>query len=265
MIRGLVKIAMVMVVFLGVWRGIAAVDWLNIFKVKKQVDTYETKLGDAYIKLLKLTSKESKDSLQAKVVLQIANSICDKNNLDCESLQVLVLEDEQINAFALPGERMVVNTALLVEIDDQYELAGVIAHELAHQQLNHISQKLTKELGATALISLVSGGSTGELAKAAIDAAGLGFDRGLEEEADSMAIVYLEHANVHPKSFASFLLKIKSQDEKLSKYAPYWLSTHPEISDRLDKVLKASEISKVTKNDTLVNDSLWKQMREKLQ
>ncbi|WP_197460526.1 M48 family metallopeptidase [Thermodesulfatator autotrophicus] len=155
-----------------------------------------------------------------------------------------VIKDPSLNAFALPGGYIFVNTGLLEEIDREDELAGVIAHELAHVQARHLAkriEKLTRLNLATAAVTIVGlllgGGQAGQAiavtSSALATTKALAYSRADEEEADRLGFEYLTAAGYDPKGFIDVFNKILRHRWLLSENIPSYLLTHPGTAERI--------------------------------
>src|SRR5712692_395881 len=155
---------------------------------------------------------------------------------------IKVLDSDDVNAFALPGGFLYVNKGAILAADSEAELAGVMAHEIAHVAARHgVEQASKATLANYAMIPLIF--MTGGLGYIAYQAAQIGvpltflkFNRGMEAEADKLGAEYLWAAGYDPNNFLSFFEKL----EKKEKHKPGTLSklfgTHPPTPDRITKV-----------------------------
>ena len=155
---------------------------------------------------------------------------------------IKVLDSDDVNAFALPGGFLYVNKGAILAADSEAELAGVMAHEIAHVAARHgVEQASKATLANYAMIPLIF--MTGGLGYIAYQAAQIGvpltflkFSRNVETEADKLGAQYLWAAGYDPNNFLSFFEKL----EKKEKHKPGTLSklfgTHPPTPDRITKV-----------------------------
>lgn len=147
-----------------------------------------------------------------------------------------VADDPRINAYALPGGHIVVNTGLLREADQADEVAGVLAHEIAHVELRHTLRILVHNLGWRALLSAITGDYSGAIwGHMATRLVELNYSRNLESEADREALEILRRARVAPYGLESFFIKMSQRENDL----PALLSSHPTDADRLAALRRA--------------------------
>jgi len=150
---------------------------------------------------------------------------------------------------ALPGGFFYVNSGLILAADDEAELAGVMAHEIAHVCLRHYSRNRTRaDIANIMTIPLIFVG--GGIGYAAREAAGLGlpitflkFSRGFEAEADYFGIQYMYKAGYDPNEFVNFFEKIQAQEKKKPGSFAKAFATHPQTPDRIEK--SQEEIAKI--------------------
>jgi beta-barrel assembly-enhancing protease len=87
--------------------------------------------------------------------------LCKANTIERDSLKVHIVEKDEVNAFALPNNHLVVYTGLITDCKKQEALQGVLGHEIAHIEKNHVMKKLSKEVGLSVLLSATTGGKGG--------------------------------------------------------------------------------------------------------
>lgn len=136
-----------------------------------------------------------------------------------------VTEDPAVNAFALPGGIIVVNTGLIAATECPEELAGVLAHEIEHVELRHSLRQMIKQLGLSATLALFMGDiGAGRVAEQLV---GLKFTRDAERQADEQAVTVLTRSGVDPTGLPRFFRRLHTEPAP-----PSWLSSHPTSADR---------------------------------
>lgn len=159
-----------------------------------------------------------------------------------------VIKDDSYNAFATPAGHIFVHTGLLQAMDREEELAGILAHEIAHVYCRHISQKieLAKKVGWAQLAGMAAGvllGAAGGAAalggalamgsQAAGATAQLAFSRENEMQADQVGIKLLADAGYRPDGLVAILRKIRGKQAWGKEQIPVYMMTHPAIEDRI--------------------------------
>lgn len=140
-----------------------------------------------------------------------------------------VVDDPQVNAFALPGGFVVVNRGLLESAQTGEEVAGVLGHEIRHALLRHGTRRTLREMGGSMALSLLFGGSDLKgYAELGSRLTGLKYGREEEIEADREGIALLLRANIDPSGLARFFERLRKE----SVTPPELLSTHPDPGDR---------------------------------
>jgi predicted Zn-dependent protease len=223
-------------VFMLVWFGLSQIQWMQILKVEETKMKWEDKLGNLYWDFFKHNEKESTDTLLIQKIDSMVTRICTHNHIDHQSIKVHILENSDVNAFVLPGNHIVLLDGLVQYCDTFVQLSGVICHELAHIQLNHISKKLIKEIGLAVLAS-TTGEKTVQIAKAAQILSSTAFDRNMEKAADLKAVDYLIAANINPKHFADLMRKMAEKNEEKILPSLTWISTHPDPETRATYIM----------------------------
>lgn len=167
---------------------------------------------------------------------------------EAPNLTVFVLKDPRINAFALPGGFMGINAGLLTSARNESELAGVLAHELAHVTQRHIARTIegtqTANLAtwAAVLAAIIAASANPEVVIAALSlgqAANLqrevNFTRAHELEADRIGIRTMARAKFDPAAVASFFVRLEQQSRLYGNQIPEFLRTHPVNTTRISE------------------------------
>jgi beta-barrel assembly-enhancing protease len=150
----------------------------------------------------------------------------------------VIHDDDVLNAFAAPGGYLYVYTGLIASLDSEDEFAGVMGHEIAHADLRHSTQQLTRMYGISTLFDLLIKGDTGRtVADIAASLAGLGFSREHETQADAFSVLYLCETSYAADGAAGFFESIEG-----SVGMPEFLSTHPNPSNRVEDIQIEAEM-----------------------
>ncbi len=159
------------------------------------------------------------------------------------TLQFHILQDTNVNAFAIPGGHVIVHSGLLNAVDKPEELAGVLAHEIAHVTQKHGFRKVIDSAGLYLLIQSVFGDVSGLLALIADSSEFLlkqKYSRDFEREADDVGWTYLIGANIDPRGMTDFFKKLRVQDDispsRQIDGGLNLLSTHPTTDERIQRL-----------------------------
>ena len=171
---------------------------------------------------------------------RVMNSILKSDDLRYSKVfpwQVKIIHnDDVINAFAAPGGYLYFYTGLIKFLDNEAQLAGVMAHEIAHADRRHSTQILTRQYGFSILLSIVMGDNPTVLeqilSQLALGGTMLKYSRDNEYEADKYAITYLYDTDYHPLEMANFFNKMMGSTQKI----PEFLSTHPSDENRIKNI-----------------------------
>ena len=204
----------------------------------------EQNMGREYAKAIDRTTTLLKDPLVNDYVNGIAQKII--RNSDAKvAFTIKVIDSDDVNAFALPGGFMYVNTGLLLATQNEAELAGVMAHEIAHVAARHATRQMTRQkmFDFASLPLIFVGGGVGMVLQTAASVAKPlelnKFSRSFEAEADYLGTEYLYKAGYDPTALISFFERMdtmrRANPGKAAKVAKVF-STHPETSSRIRKL-----------------------------
>ena len=203
----------------------------------------EISMGKSYAMQLQKSVKFVDDPVVVEYVNRIAQNLV-KNSDAKVPFTIKVIDSDEVNAMALPGGFMYVNSGLILTADDEAEMAGVIAHEISHVAAHHAVREQTRmnyaQLGTIPLIFI--GGWTGygiyEAAQIGIPLTFLTFSRGFEAQADFLGVQYMYRAGYDPQAFVTIFEKL----ENLEKTKPHLIakafSSHPQTPDRIEATQK---------------------------
>lgn len=172
--------------------------------------------------------------------------------------QFAVVQDHSLNAFSVPGGYIYLHSGLLLRVESDDELAGVLGHEIAHVQGHHMlrQEQDTKLLSYASLIAMVLAIINPVLAAGASSAAGavqMQYMRQLEEEADYRGLQYLRQAGFDPHGMPRFLKKMSEEERLNSADVPPYFRSHPLSRDRLNYIentVSTMEWNRTTPVDT---------------
>lgn len=242
---------------------LSQVNWISLLDIEKKADNTEKKLGELFLEIFTKTEKEIQDTCVINSVDSILNRICMDNRIDRKRLKLHIINKEEVNAFALPDGHLVLYSGLIMEVDSPEELSGVLCHEIAHVELNHVMKKLVKEVGLSVLVSMTTGSSGSKtVQETAKMLSGSAYDRRLESEADKKAVDYLLKANIDPEALANFLYKISDVGNEFSNYLA-WISTHPDSKERAGEIISLCRNKSLNFKPVLAQKT-WSELKERI-
>src|SRR3954468_13754990 len=183
---------------------------------------------------------------------------------------IKVIDSDEVNAFALPGGFFYVNTGLILAADNEAELAGVMAHEIAHVAARHATKNQTKaQIFNLATIPLIFiGGPAGYAARQAasllVPMGFLKFSRNAEREADLLGMEYMYAAGYDPASFLEFFEKLDVKTKEKRSVLAKAFSTHPMTGDRIKDAQKTIDRYLPARDQYEVTTSEFEQVRARL-
>ncbi len=225
---------------------------LNLVNDSDVLASSLTQYGD-YMKTAKKSTDKNKTAMVTRVGRKIATATeqyLRANGLESEiknySWEFNLVQSDEINAFCMPGGKIVVYEGIMKLVSSEDELAVVVGHEVAHAVAKHsnerMSQQILSQYGSQALSTALSKKSVATQ-KVATAVYGLGaqygvmlpFSRKHESEADYMGLIFMKMAGYNPDVAVNFWEKMSAQGSK----TPEFMSTHPSDSRRIDDINKA--------------------------
>ncbi|MDX2289810.1 MAG: M48 family metallopeptidase [Hyphomicrobiaceae bacterium] len=155
------------------------------------------------------------------------------------AFKLTVVEWSLVNAFAAPGEQIVVTSGLIAQAQSPEELAGVIAHEMGHGIERHPETGIVRAVGLTAAAELMLGGGSGTLTNLGLALAQLSYTRAAEREADDHALAILRATSISAKGLADFFVRMGKGEKDDGGVSVDLLRSHPQTAERLQHVLSA--------------------------
>jgi predicted Zn-dependent protease len=211
---------------------------VNFYSIEKEIA-----LGKALAQDVERQAKIVDDPVVAEYVNRVGQNLV--RNSDAKvPFTIKVIDDESVNAFALPGGFFFVNSGLILKADSEAELAGVMAHEIAHVAARHGTRQATRgQVAQLATIPLIFMGGWGgygarQAASVLIPVGFLSFSRGFEKEADMLGLQYLYKTGYDPGAFVDFFEKIQSLEKKKPGTMSKIFSSHPPTDDRIEDAQK---------------------------
>jgi predicted Zn-dependent protease len=225
--------------------------------------------GRVYAQQIEAQIKLVNDPVITEYVNRIGQNLV--RNSDAQvPFTIKVIDSDVVNAMALPGGFFYVNSGLILAADEEAEMAGVMAHEIAHVAACHYGREMTRAqmLQMASIPFIFVGGAIGyagyELSGLAIPMTFLKFSRNFEAEADYLGVEYMYRAGYDPSAFVSFFEKIQAMEKKKPGTISKAFDTHPQSADRIQK--SQEEIRKIlpAKQQYVVTTSEFDEVKSRL-
>ncbi|HVW85013.1 MAG TPA: M48 family metallopeptidase [Bryobacteraceae bacterium] len=238
---------------------------INFYSIEREIA-----LGKQMAQEVERQAKIVDDPIIAEYVNRIGQNLV--RNSDAKvPFTIKVIDSEEINAFALPGGFFFVNTGVLLNADNEAEMAGVMAHEIGHVAARHGTRQATRgQIAQIASIApaLVLGGWTGyaiyQGMGLAVPLGFLKFNRSMESEADLLGLEYIYKAGYDPTAFVDFFEKVQSQEKTRPGTMSKLFSTHPPTDDRIKKSQEIIQKYLKEKPEYVVNTSEFNDVKARV-
>jgi len=164
-------------------------------------------------------------------------SVCDRRDIE---YHFAAIEKDEMNAFAMPGGYVYVYTGLMKDLDDEAQLAAVLAHEVGHVTARHSTERLTAIYGYQLLAGLILGDDpnfwAGLVSNIFSTTGMLAYSRRNEYEADRLGLTYANAAGYDPDGMVELLTKFIDTERGEPSKLEEWLSTHPPSTERMERI-----------------------------
>jgi predicted Zn-dependent protease len=205
----------------------------------------EIAIGKQYADEIDHSAKIVTDSVINEYVNRVAQNVARNSDLAIP-LTVKVIDAPEINAFSLPGGFIYLNSGTILAADEEDQIAGVLAHEVAHTVARHWASQVTKATIARYAMLPVLFTPMGYGVYSGIEAAYMNglplaflhFNRSAESEADYLGLQYMYKAGYDPNSYVSFFGKVLEDERQVPGSVPKLFMDHPPAADR---ILKSEE------------------------
>jgi predicted Zn-dependent protease len=210
-------------------RKVGGLDWYS--------PETDVKIGKAYAQQIERVMKMVDDPVVNEYVNRIGQNLV-RNSDAAFPFTIKVVEDDEINAMSLPGGFLYVNSGLILAADDEAELAGAMAHEIAHVALRHATRQMTRaNIFQILSIPVVMTGVPVD-PRLVMPVTFLKFSRGFEAEADYFGLQYMYKAGYDPSALVTFFEKLEALEKRKPNALSRAFATHPQNPDRVKKSQK---------------------------
>jgi len=239
---------------------------VNFYSLEKEIA-----LGKQLAQEVERQAKIVDDPIIAEYVNRVGQNLV--RNSDAKvPFTIKVIDSDEVNAFALPGGFFFVNSGLILKADSESELAGVMAHEIAHVAARHGTKQATR--GELAQIGMIvasiavpytwAGYAAMQGANMAIPMGFLVFTRKMEREADYLGLQYMYKAGYDPTSFVDFFEKVQTMEKRKPGSVAKVFSTHPMTDDRIEAAQDEIQTILKAKPEYVVNTSEFNDVKARL-
>ncbi len=244
----------------GCGRGIG--NWVSLEK--------QTAMGAQYAQQVDQSSRLIKDPVVTEFVNRVGQNLV-RNSDSKVPFTIKVIDDDSINAFALPGGFFYVNTGVILNADNESEMAGVMAHEIAHVAACHAARQMTRgnlaniaSLAPMILLGGWAGFGVGQAANIALPMTFMRFSRGFESEADYLGTEYLYKAGYDPNGLITFFEKVEALEKKKPGFMNRAFADHPQTPDRLERTQHEIATILPPRPEYVVDTSDFQQVKARL-
>lgn len=236
----------------------------NMISLEKEIQ-----IGQQVASEFEQSARLVEDPVITEYIDRIGQNIV-KNSDAKVPFHIKVVDSDEVNAFAFPGGYFYVNKGLILEAENESELAGVMAHEISHITARHATTRMSKGqyLQIAAIPALFVGGYWAQMGIQ--NALGLGINlelmgitRESEREADQLGIQYLWNTGYDPNAFITFFEKLKQEEKSQPSRLAGWFRTHPSTEDRIVAALDEQRFLP-EKENYIVNTSEFDRVKSRL-
>jgi predicted Zn-dependent protease len=237
---------------------------INLYSLEKEIG-----LGKSLAQDIERQAKIIDDPVVAEYVNRVGQNLVRNSDVKVP-VTIKVIDSEEVNAFALPGGFFFVNSGLVLRAETEGELAGVMAHEIAHIAARHGTRQASRgQIANLATIPLIfMGGWAGygirQGASVLIPLGFLKFSRGFESEADLLGLQYLYKAGYDPTSFVDFFEKLQADEKRKPGTMGKLFASHPPTDDRITNSQKNIQEILKAKPEYVVTTSEFNDVKTRL-
>jgi beta-barrel assembly-enhancing protease len=208
----------------------------------------------------------NRDPVVNQYITQLGQRIVAQTNMANLPWNFYVVNDPSINAFAVPGGHVYIHTGLINAASNSSEVAGVMAHEIAHVLARHSTEQISRQYGLSVLASAVLGQDPGMLQQLAAQIVAGGalarFSRQAEEEADNLGLRAMNQAGYNPNGMVTMFQKLLANRRSAPSRVEQFFSTHPLTEDRIQDTQR--QIAALPNRATTSNEAAFDQVKSRV-
>jgi predicted Zn-dependent protease len=240
---------------------------LDFYSIEKEIA-----LGKSLAQEVDKSAKFIDDPVINEYVNRVGQNLV--RNSDAQvPFTIKVIDSDVVNAFALPGGFFYVNSGVILHADEESEMAGVMAHEIAHVAARHGTKQATKSdiiqiASIPAMIFIpysLAGYALYQGMNFMIPVTFLKFSRDAEREADYLGLQYMYKAGYDPNSFVAFFEKVQADEKKQPGTIPKVFATHPPTPDRIEATQKEIATILPARDEYIVTTSEFDMVKHRLE
>lgn len=237
---------------------------INFYSLEKEIA-----LGKQLAQEVEREARLVDDPMMAEYINRLAQNLARNSDIKVP-VTLKMIDSPEVNAFSLPGGFLFLNSGLVLKAETEAELAGPIAHEIAHVAARHGTRQASRGqiLNWASLPLIFMGGWPGfairQGAGLAIPMAFLKFSRAFEEEADLLAVQYLYKAGYDPTAFVDFFEKMESLEKKKPGTVSEIFRSHPPVASRIQSIQKNLQELSSEQSLYVVTNSEFDQVHQRL-
>ncbi|MGB7763283.1 MAG: M48 family metallopeptidase [Bryobacteraceae bacterium] len=237
---------------------------VNVYSLPREIE-----LGRQMAVEVERQARMLDDPVVAEYVNRLSQNLV-RNSDARVPFTVKVIDSSEVNAFALPGGFLFVNAGLVLSTETEAELAGVLAHEIAHVAARHGTKQATRQeiVNYLSMPLVLAGGWLGyavrQLAGLAVPMGFFEFTRGMEKQADELGLEYLYRSGYDPLAFVDFFERIETLEKTKPSLVARVFSTHPMTAGRIKAAQKLIQRRLEPRPEYVVNTSEFDNIRARL-
>jgi len=247
--------------FFGTWYLLSQMQFIREDKSFEISRRQEEKIGRVLKKLFTADADIIEDAEAVSAINEIAGLLRDNLDSGKYTYRITLVETSEINAFSLPGGYLIIYSGLIDFCETPEELAGVIAHEMGHNENRDVLRRLAKNISVTITLNSIFGGDNSQLGKILQQVVATKFDRAQEERADAFAVDLMLRCGINPENLADFFERLMEQKPEFLNQLDF-LMTHPADDKRVEAIRSRAEGKYFKEEPIRIN---WKELREQCQ